>query len=159
MMMICRSSSVSNCSFSTPRSRLSIRVQKSRIFPMGTTSAWLDILVYRFRQNVFDHPPAEFLLSPEIDLASEHLRQFIFCADDGPARRLPRLKLHQHVHIAPFRIEIIAHDRSEERQPPDAPLAAERGDLLVRDRDGQFAGGRHRDAILRDDGGLWAGPP
>src|SRR3954468_13456669 len=128
MMMICRSSSASNCSFSTPRSRLSIRLQKSSMSPMGTMSACLDILVYRFRQHVFDHPPAEFLLSPEIDLASEHLRQFIFCADDGPARRLPRLKLHLHIHSARLGIEVIANDRAEERQPLDAPLPAERGD-------------------------------
>src|SRR3954452_7185698 len=144
MMMICRSSSASNCSFSTPRSRLSIRLQKSSMSPMGTMSACLDILVYRFRQHVFDHPPAEFLLSPEIDLPSEHLRQFIFGADDGPTRRLHRLELHEHVNVAPVRIEIIAYDRSEERQPLDAPLPAKRGDLLVRDGDGQFAGGRHR---------------
>src|SRR5436309_9585993 len=115
MMMICRSSSVSTCSFSTPRGRFSIRVQKSSMSPMGTTSACLDILVYRFRQHVFDHPPAEFLLSPEIDLASEHLRQFVFCADDGPARRLPRLELHQHIDVAPLGIEVVTHDRAEER--------------------------------------------
>src|SRR3954454_16782266 len=129
MMMICRSSSVSNCSFSTPRSRFSIRVQKSSMSPMGTTSACLDILVYRFRQHVFDHPPAEFLLGPKIDLASEHLCQFIFGADDGPARLLPRLKIHEHIDVAPIRIEIIAYDRPAKREPLDAPLAAERGDL------------------------------
>src|SRR5688572_29027197 len=84
------------------------------------------------------------MLFHEIDLArAEHLGEL---TRDGPEklepRRPPLLELHQHIHIA-LRTEVIPHHRPEKGQASDAPLPAERGDLLVRDGDGELSGGGH----------------
>src|SRR6267142_1332371 len=97
--------------------------------PSGTTSDCLDILLHGFGQNVLDHPPTQLDRLEKIDLSAENLREFVLRPEERqPSRLCIGPQLHEHIHIAPLRIEVISNDGPEEQEPLDAPLPAERGD-------------------------------
>src|SRR5260221_1926336 len=77
----------------------------------------------------------------EIDLSPKELFQLVLHVDDleeTPGRLL--LEGHQHVHIT-IRAELQRlHDRAEQRQLDDPPLAREFREALVRDVNGEFHG-------------------
>jgi hypothetical protein len=62
----------------------------------------------------------------EIDLPPEHLGEILLHSEEAQAGDMPRLELHQNVHVA-VRREVAPYHRPEERQPPDVVLAAEPG--------------------------------
>src|SRR5437764_6553878 len=108
-----------------------------------TDSTLFDILNH---QIVLDIRPDRFAhAAHHVDLApAEDLGKFALSIETGQSpRRAVRRVLHQHIHVAPRRVEVVPHHRPEERQLADAPLPAELGDPVVGNGDGELARGRH----------------
>jgi hypothetical protein len=67
----------------------------------------------------------------EIDLASpEQLPQLRLGVQDGADRPVARLEVDQHVDVAP-RPKVVAEDRAEQGEPPDAVAPGKLGELVL----------------------------
>src|SRR5205085_3560588 len=107
-----------------------------------TESTLFDI----FENQIVLHVGPEHLayVVDQIDLPAYDRRQFPLRAAEVEEADVHRIAiLHQHIHVAPRRVEVVPHHRPEERQLADAPLPAELGDPVVGNGDGELAGGRH----------------
>src|SRR5690349_960459 len=93
-----------------------------------------DILNFGLAQGFIAEVVAQEPRCVQVDAASENPRELILHGEEGETRRAPREELDEHVDIA-VRPEIVAQDRSEERELPDAVTAAESSDFLAVDRD------------------------
>src|SRR6266516_4038459 len=135
MTVVCRFSLPSNSAREMPVTSCSTRRANSSMSRRRLRSAGSDVVIDCLGQTIVSDPAVDGVKLNEVDFAdAKNRRKLVWDRTEHFPSEIVVVEFHQNVDVAPLRVEIVANERSEKRQPFDMPLAAKLRDLLMRDR-------------------------